>query len=112
MTSHVVDTVLDVPSCCRQLNERGQYRLQSEDGSTAAVSSQSSDVAEGKGSESVEPLSDLLSVGQAAVQSLKPDAAEADELAQLVTPLVLGGSHVHPQSEVSNLAQHALKQSL
>ena len=82
--------------CCRQVNERGQYRLQSEDGSTAAAALQPGDVAEANGSKSVEPLSDLLSIGQAAVESLKPDAAEADELAQLVTPLVLGGPHFDP----------------
>lgn len=75
---------------CRQLTERGQYRLQSEDGSTAAMLSQPSVVAESTSDGSAEPLSDLLTLGRAAVQSLQPDATEADELAQLVTPLVLG----------------------
>lgn len=75
---------------CRQIGDRGQYRVQSEDGSTAAMPSQPSVVGDGTSNGSAEPLSDLLSLGRAAVQSLQPDPAEADEMAQLVTPLVLG----------------------
>ena len=54
------------------------------------MQSQPSVVADGTSNGSAEPLSDLLSLGRAAVQSLQPDAAEAEEMAQLVTPLVLG----------------------
>ncbi len=54
------------------------------------MQSQPSVVADGTSNGSAEPLSDLLSLGRAAVQSLQPDATEADEMAQLVTPLVLG----------------------
>ena len=75
---------------CRQVSDRGEYRLQSEDGSTGAMQSQPSVVAESTSNGSAEPLSDLMSLGRAALQSLQPDAAEADETAQLVTPLVLG----------------------
>ena len=97
----VPTVVLKVPcSFCRQISDRGQYRLQSEDGSTAAMQSQPSVVADGTSNGSAEPLSDLLSLGKTALQSLQPDAAEADEMAQLVTPLVLGGHH-HCYSDLS-----------
>ena len=75
---------------CRQVSDRGEYRLQSEDGSTGAMQSQPSVVAESTSNGSAEPLSDLMSLGRAVLQSLQPDAAEADETAQLVTPLVHG----------------------
>ncbi len=75
------------------MSDRGQYRLQSEDGSTAAMQSQPSVVADGTSNGSAEPLSDLLSLGKAALQRLQPEAAEADDMAQLVTPLVLGEHH-------------------
>ena len=71
------------------MNERGQYRLQSEDGGTLDM--QSRDAAGAPSNGSTDPLSDLLSIGRAAVQNIQPDAAETAELAQLVTPLVLGG---------------------
>ena len=41
-----------------------------------------------------DPLVDLVSLGRAAVQGMQPDAAESDELTQLVTPLVLGNAHL------------------
>ncbi|DBA81853.1 hypothetical protein WJX77_011322 [Trebouxia sp. C0004] len=72
------------------MNDQGRYRLQSQDGSAAAVHSQPSVVAESTSNCSAEPLADLLSIGRVALQSLQPDAAEADEMTQLVTPLVIG----------------------
>ena len=89
--------------CIRQLNEKGQYRLQSEDGGTAALDSHPSNVAGAISNSSSDSLTDLLSIGTAAVQSLQPDAAEAEEMAQLVNPLVLGESCHHVQLRRNDL---------
>lgn len=37
-----------------------------------------------------DPVGSVLSLGRAAVHSMQPEAAETDELTQLITPLVLG----------------------
>lgn len=37
-----------------------------------------------------DPAGSVLSLGRAAVHSMQPEAAETDELTQLITPLVLG----------------------
>ncbi|KAA6426324.1 MAG: VPS54 isoform 2 [Trebouxia sp. A1-2] len=91
-----------------QIGDRGQYRVQSEDGSTAAMPSQPSVVGDGTSNGSAEPLSDLLSLGRAAVQSLQPDPAEADEMAQLVTPLVLGLKRINGLAPVLKSYKEAM----
>lgn len=79
---------------CRPPLERGQYRLQSEDGSVPALESASSRVSEAFSNVPADPLGDVVSLGRAAVQGMQPDAAESNELSQLVTPLVLGNEHL------------------
>lgn len=74
----------------RPVRDQGEYRLQSEDGSAAATESTSTRVSEAFSHVPADPLADLLSLGRAAVQSLQADVIEADEVIQLVTPLVLG----------------------
>ena len=37
-----------------------------------------------------DPVGSVLSLGRAAVHSMQPEAAQTDELTQLITPLVLG----------------------
>ena len=75
---------------CRPLPERGEYRLQSEDGSMTVPHSATTGVAEAYSNSAGDPVGSVLSLGRAAVQSMQPEAAETNELTQLITPLVLG----------------------
>ena len=82
---------------CRPLLERGEYRLQSEDGSITVPVSAAAGVAEAYSNAAGDPVGYVLSLGRAAVQSMQPEAAETNELTQLMTPLVLGKlCCVHP----------------
>lgn len=78
------------PVPCRLLPERGEYRLQSEDGSVTVPESGATGIAEAYSNAAGDPAGSVLSLGRAAVHSMQPEATETDELTQLITPLVLG----------------------
>lgn len=82
---------------CRQPTERGEYRLQSEDGSLAVPESEAAgaSAAFSNGGAGELPVGRVLSLGRAALHSMQPDTADNDELTQLITPLVLGEQHLH-----------------
>ncbi|KAL3152085.1 hypothetical protein ABBQ32_001192 [Trebouxia sp. C0010 RCD-2024] len=70
--------------------ERGEYRLQSEDGSLAIPESDATGAAAALSNGVGGAVESVLSLGRTAAQSMQPDAAEDAELTQLITPLVIG----------------------
>lgn len=82
------------PWPCRRPPERGEYRLQSEDGSLAIPESDATGAAAALSNGVGGAVESVLSLGRTAAQSMQPDAAEDAELTQLITPLVIGEQHL------------------
>lgn len=82
------------PWSCRQPPERGEYRLQSEDGSLAVPESDTTGASAAFSSGAGGAVESVLSLGRTAAQSMQLDAAEDAELTQLSTPLVIGKQHL------------------